>query len=356
MSRIGRSSHRQCPPASTVTIDGQVVDGQGPEGRARRSPSPTPIEVKVEDGVQSLVTRPDDERESRSLHGLTRTLVNNKIIGVTEGYEKSLEVVGDGLPRRSPEGPQLGRVRPRVLAPDHRRPARRASPSRSRAPTSSGVAASTSRLVGEVAANIRKLRKPGALQGQGRRATPARSSAARSERPVSDMAISLKNNKHTAGRVKSRLRRQVRGRKKVVGTAERPRLVVTRSPKHVSVQVVDDLVKGHTLASASTMEADLRSASGDKTAKAEERRRARRRARQGGRCRRRSSSTAAGNKYHGRVAALADGARAGGLDLLIDKTPSKEREEHSHERSPARTARWRAPRGGRERSSRRPGC
>ena len=71
------------------------------------------------------------------------------------------------------------------------------------------------------------------------------------------MAISLSNNKHTAGRVKSRLRRQVRGRKRVSGTAERPRLVVTKSAKHLSVQVVDDL-QGATLAYASTMEADVR--------------------------------------------------------------------------------------------------
>src|SRR6478672_4620808 len=81
------------------------------------------------------------------------------------------------------------------------------------------------------------------------------------------MAISLSNNKHTAKRVKSRLRRQVRGRKKIAGTSERPRLVVTRSSKHISVQVVDDLV-GKTLVSASTMEADLRGFDGDKTAKA----------------------------------------------------------------------------------------
>ena len=81
------------------------------------------------------------------------------------------------------------------------------------------------------------------------------------------MAITLSKNKNTARRVKSRLRRQVRGRKRVFGTAERPRLVVTRSSKHITVQVVDDLV-GNTLVSASTMEADLRSFEGDKTAKA----------------------------------------------------------------------------------------
>jgi len=125
------------------------------------------------------------------------------------------------------------------------------------------------------------------------------------------MAISLKNNKHTASRVRSRLRRQVRGRKKVAGTAERPRLVVTRSAKHITVQVVDDLV-GKTLAYASTMEADLRSTDGDKTAKAK---------RVGELVAERAKAAGidgvvfdrAGNKYHGRVAALADGARSGGL-------------------------------------------
>jgi large subunit ribosomal protein L18 len=125
------------------------------------------------------------------------------------------------------------------------------------------------------------------------------------------MAISLSQNKHTAGRVKSRLRRQVRGRKKVSGTAERPRLVVTRSSRHITVQVVDDLV-GKTLASASTMEADLRSFDGDKTAKAKK---------VGELVAARAKDSGvesvvfdrAGNRYHGRVAALAEGAREGGL-------------------------------------------
>jgi len=125
------------------------------------------------------------------------------------------------------------------------------------------------------------------------------------------MAISLKSSKHTSARTASRLRRQMRGRKKVSGTPERPRLVVTRSSKHITVQVVDDLA-GKTLASASTMEADLRSFSGDKTAKAK---------RVGGLVAERAKAAGvssavfdrAGNKYHGRVAALADGAREGGL-------------------------------------------
>ncbi len=125
------------------------------------------------------------------------------------------------------------------------------------------------------------------------------------------MAIALKANKHTSDRASSRMRRQVRGRKKVSGTSERPRLVVTRTTKHITVQVVDDLV-GKTIASASSMEADLRSLDGDKTAKAK---------RVGELVAERAKAAGvdgvvfdrAGNKYHGRVAALADGAREGGL-------------------------------------------
>ena len=127
------------------------------------------------------------------------------------------------------------------------------------------------------------------------------------------MGISLSHNEHTASRTRSRLRRQVRGRKKVSGTPERPRLVVTRSSKHISVQVVDDNV-GKTLAHASTMEADLRATDGDKTAKARK---------VGELVAERAKGQGvesvvfdrAGNKYHGRVAALAEGAREGGLNF-----------------------------------------
>jgi large subunit ribosomal protein L18 len=125
------------------------------------------------------------------------------------------------------------------------------------------------------------------------------------------MAISLSNNKHTAARTRSRLRRQLRGRKRIAGTAARPRMVVTKSAKHLSVQVVDDLV-GKTLAYASTMEADVRATEGDKTAKAQK---------VGELVAERAKAVGvetvvfdrAGNKYHGRIAALADAAREGGL-------------------------------------------
>ena len=111
----------------------------------------------------------------------------------------------------------------------------------------------------------------------------------------------------------ARDRRHARLRKKIHGSAERPRLVITRSSKHMVAQIVDDL-EGHTLASASTMEADLRSSADDKTAKAK---------RVGELVADRAKAAGvasvvfdrAGNKYAGRVAALADGAREGGLEF-----------------------------------------
>jgi large subunit ribosomal protein L18 len=124
------------------------------------------------------------------------------------------------------------------------------------------------------------------------------------------MALTSWGKKKSAKAV-SRRRRAIRIRKKVNGTALRPRLVVTRSTRHVFVQVVDD-TKGVTLASASTMEADLRSASGDKTAKA----------RKVGELVASRAKAAGietvvfdrgGSKYTGRIAALAEGAREGGL-------------------------------------------
>jgi large subunit ribosomal protein L18 len=111
----------------------------------------------------------------------------------------------------------------------------------------------------------------------------------------------------------ARDRRHARLRKKVVGTQERPRLVVTRSARHVFVQVVDDS-KGHTVASASTLEADLRGFDGDKTAKARKvGELVAERAKQAGV--EEVVFDRGGNKYAGRVAAIAEGAREGGLNL-----------------------------------------
>ena len=125
------------------------------------------------------------------------------------------------------------------------------------------------------------------------------------------MVISLGMRKGLAAKTALRARRQLRGRKKINGTAERPRMVVTRSARHLYVQVIDDTA-GRTLVSASTMEADLRAAEGDKSAKA----------RKVGEIIAQRAKQAgienvvfdrAGNKYHGRIAALADAAREAGL-------------------------------------------
>jgi large subunit ribosomal protein L18 len=129
------------------------------------------------------------------------------------------------------------------------------------------------------------------------------------------VTIGIKRSGGGAGKGKdaARKRRHLRVRKSIAGTGERPRLVVTRSSRHMVAQVVDD-TRGHTLASASTMEVDLRSADGDKTAKAR---------RVGELLAERARAAGVetvvfdrgGNRYHGRVAAVADGAREGGLTL-----------------------------------------
>jgi large subunit ribosomal protein L18 len=129
------------------------------------------------------------------------------------------------------------------------------------------------------------------------------------------VTIGIKRSGGGAGKGKdsARTRRHLRVRRKVTGTAERPRLVVTRSTRHMVAQVVDD-TKGHTLASASSLEADLRAMDGDKKAKAR---------RVGELVAERARAAGVetvvfdrgGNRYHGRVAAVADGAREAGLTL-----------------------------------------
>ena len=129
------------------------------------------------------------------------------------------------------------------------------------------------------------------------------------------MTIGIKRSGGGAGKGTdaARKRRHLRVRKRIAGTTERPRLVVTRSSRHMVAQVVDD-TRGHTLASASTMEVDLRGLDGDKTAKA-------RRVGELLAARARAAGVEAvvfdrgGNRYHGRVAAVAEGAREGGLEL-----------------------------------------
>ena len=161
MSRIGRLPI-DIPAGVTVSVDGQAVTVKGPKGELSLTVA-NPIEVKLEEG-QVLVTRPDDERESRSLHGLTRTLINNNIIGVTQGYTKGLEVVGTGYRVQQKGGSvefALGFSHPVLVeAPE----GITLTVEGNNKLTVSGI---DKQAVGEVAANIRKIRKPEPYKGKG---------------------------------------------------------------------------------------------------------------------------------------------------------------------------------------------
>jgi large subunit ribosomal protein L6 len=161
MSRIGRLPI-DIPAGVTVSVDGQAVSVKGPKGELALTVA-RPIEVRIEEG-QVIVTRPDDERESRSLHGLTRTLINNDIVGVTQGYTKGLEVVGTGY-RVQARGANiefaLGFSHPVVVEP----PAGISfTVEGNNRLTVSGI---DKQAVGETAANIRKIRKPEPYKGKG---------------------------------------------------------------------------------------------------------------------------------------------------------------------------------------------
>ena len=162
MSRIGKLPV-PVPSGVDVSIDGAVVTVKGPKGTLSHSVA-APIVVEKGEGVLD-VKRPDDERESRSLHGLTRTLVNNMVVGVTEGYEKKLEIVGVGY-RAAAKGSnalelQLGFSHPvNVEAPagitfDVPEPTRII------------VSGIDKQVVGQVAADIRSYRKPEPYKGKG---------------------------------------------------------------------------------------------------------------------------------------------------------------------------------------------
>ncbi|MFJ4159057.1 50S ribosomal protein L6 [Microbacterium testaceum] len=161
MSRIGRLPI-DIPAGVTVSVNGREVSVKGPKGELALTVA-QPLEVAVEEN-QVLVTRPDDERESRSLHGLTRTLLNNNIIGVTEGYSKGLEVVGTGY-RVAQKGSSiefaLGFSHPVLIDP----PAGiTLTVEGNNKVTVSGI---DKQAVGEAAANIRKIRKPEPYKGKG---------------------------------------------------------------------------------------------------------------------------------------------------------------------------------------------
>jgi len=163
MSRIGKLPI-VLPSGVDVAIDENLVTVKGPKGTLSHAVA-APITVERGDGGALEVKRPDDERNSRALHGLTLTLINNMVVGVTDGYEKRLEIVGVGY-RVLSKGPtqlefQLGYSHSITFnAPDGITFA-------VEGPTRLGVQGIDKQLVGETAAKIRKLRKPEPYKGKG---------------------------------------------------------------------------------------------------------------------------------------------------------------------------------------------
>jgi large subunit ribosomal protein L6 len=162
MSRIGRLPVL-VPSGVDVTIDGRAVVVKGPKGTLSHTVA-EPIAVEKADDGSVSVTRPDDERLSKSLHGLSRTLIANMVVGVTDGYAKTMEIVGTGY-RVQAKGSDL------EFALGFSHPVLVTAPTgitfRVEAPTRFVVEGIDKQKVGEVAANIRKLRKPDPYKGKG---------------------------------------------------------------------------------------------------------------------------------------------------------------------------------------------
>jgi large subunit ribosomal protein L6 len=162
MSRIGRLPV-PVPTGVDVSIDGQAVTVKGPKGQLQHVvAAPIVVARSVEGSVE--VKRPNDERQSRSLHGLTRTLIANMVLGVTEGYEKKMEIHGTGY-RVVVKGSDL------EFALGYSHSITIKAPQGIsfivENPTRFAVQGIDKQLVGEVAANIRKLRKPDPYKGKG---------------------------------------------------------------------------------------------------------------------------------------------------------------------------------------------
>jgi large subunit ribosomal protein L6 len=162
MSRIGRSPIT-VPAGVEVTIAGNHVEVKGPKGQLQLD---VPGEITVRrEGDEILVERPDDERQNRAQHGLVRSLVNNMVVGVTDGFRKDLDIVGVGY-RAIAQGP--GKLE---LALGFSHPVKIDAPEGITfdvpSPTTVGVVGIDKHLVGQVAANIRAIRKPEPYKGKG---------------------------------------------------------------------------------------------------------------------------------------------------------------------------------------------
>ena len=294
MSRIGRKPI-EIPSGVTLEVSpGGNVKVSGPLGTLEQR-VPARMDIAQDDGVVT-VTRPTERGEDRALHGLTRTLVANMVEGVTKGFEKHLEIQGVGY-RAQLKGAEL------ELAVGFSHPVTIVA---ARGDLVRGPAADAGDRQGNQQAGRRAdgRRDPQgaparAVQGQG---DPLPGRARAEEGREARMTVSVRE---------ARLRRHRRVRGKISGTAERPRLVVFRSNRGIFAQLVDDEA-GRTLASASWLQ--QRSFKGNKTEQAAAVGKA-----LAAEAKKAGVETCvfdrAGYLYHGRVKALAEGAREGGLQF-----------------------------------------
>ena len=162
MSRVGKAPIT-VPSGVDVSITGDTVEVKGPKGTLSRT-LPDPITAREEDG-QIVVERPNDERQTRALHGLIRSLVNNMVVGVNDGFRKDLEIIGVGYRAQAQGGSklelQLGFSHPvNIEAPE-------GVTFEVPQPTNISVVGIDKQVVGQVAAEIRSLRKPEPYKGKG---------------------------------------------------------------------------------------------------------------------------------------------------------------------------------------------
>ena len=244
MSRIGRMPIA-IPAGVTVDIaENNKVTVKGPKGTLERI-LPAEMDIKME-GSEITVSRPNDLKKMKSLHGLTRTLINNMVIGVNEGFEKKLEVNGVGY-RAQKQGKKL------VLSLGYSHPVEMEDPEGIETVLDGQniiiVKGINKEKVGQYAAEIRAKREPEPYKGKGIKY------ADEVIRRKVGKGVNVMVSKKSRTLVRKNKHRRLRNR--FSGTPQRPRLAVFRSNNHMYAQVIDDTV-GKTLVSASTLDKDVK--------------------------------------------------------------------------------------------------
>ena len=304
MSRIGKKPVT-VPQGVTLDLKGSEVAVKGPKGELRRQLHPE-MQLALANGFFT-VTRPSEEQKHKALHGLTRTLVQNMIDGVSKGFTKTLEIQGVGYKAEAkPYGVNL------VVGFSH--PVKYEAPKGIKISvennTTVKIEGADKEKVGQVAAELRAVRPPEPYKGKGVR---YQGEQIRRKAGKTGAKYAMRTIHAPKGRSQLRYRRHLRVRQKVAGTGERPRLVVFRSLKHIYAQLVNDDL-GVTLLAVGDSGKEIKVEGGGKVA----------RGKAVGKLLAEKAKAAgvtrvvfdrAGYRYHGRVQAVADGAREGGLEF-----------------------------------------